>query len=74
MEQVKKEKKVYAISEQARINKYNYTKKWTKENTKMVALQLSKAKDQDLIDLLSKVDNRNGYIKKALRFFKENQK
>lgn len=41
-------------------------------NQKMVQeykLRLNKKTDADLIEILDAVDNKQGYIKKALRFF-----
>lgn len=42
-------------------NKYN------KENTLTVCLRLNKETDKDIIEILDKVDSKQGYIKELIR-------
>lgn len=63
----KKERKPQRLSEQALKNKRMYTAKWVRENTVSITVQLSKLKDQMIIDFLANVPNKNKYIKDLLR-------
>ena len=43
--------------------------KYDKENTVFVGLKLNKKTDKDIIDILSNVTNKQGFIKKVLKDF-----
>ena len=46
--------------------------KYDKENTVFVGLKLNKKTDKDIIDILSDVTNKQGFIKKVLKDFAKN--
>ena len=41
--------------------------KYDKDNTVQIKLKLNKKTDRNIIDMLSKVDNKQGYIKDLIR-------
>lgn len=41
--------------------------KYNKENTRNVALHLNVTTDKDILDFLSRKDNKTGYIKELIR-------
>lgn len=43
-----------------------YIDQWKKDHTRRYLLQLNLEKDHDLVELLSSVDNVNGFLKKLL--------
>ena len=47
--------------------KRKYENRWQKENVIRVTVKLYKNTDADLIDYLSDLKNRNGYIKQLIR-------
>lgn len=47
--------------------KLAYVKAYDKEHSVMVALKLSRKSDADIIEALNKVENRNAFIKQAIR-------
>jgi hypothetical protein len=46
---------------------YKYTKKYDQNNTTKVSLKLNINTDADIIEYLSKVDNKQGTIKQLIR-------
>ena len=46
--------------------------RYDKENTVFVGLKLNKKTDSDIIKMLSNVDNKQGFIKKALKEYSQN--
>lgn len=48
-------------------NKSIASNKYNKENTTQVILRLNKKTDDDIIEALSKVDSKQGYIKDLIR-------
>lgn len=46
---------------------------WTKENTTRVVLKLNNHTDADILDRLETVESKQGYIKKALRAYMEQE-
>ena len=41
--------------------------KWDKEHTKMISMKLNIETDRDILDRLDQAENRQDYIKRALR-------
>lgn len=41
--------------------------KYNKENTVQISLKLNRSTDADMIDSLSRVNNKQGYIKELIR-------
>lgn len=60
-------KKTYKLSETALVNKRRYTKEWQKKHNKTICIQMSDVNDQDIIDFLKTIKNRNKYLKDLLR-------
>lgn len=48
-------------------NKRKYVNEYNKQNMKDMILHLHKKNDADIIDMLSVVPNKNGYIKGLIR-------
>lgn len=48
-------------------NNYKYTKKYDQNNTTKVSLKLNVKTDADIIEYLSKVENKQGTIKQLIR-------
>ena len=48
-------------------NKLKYIKEYDKKNRKQVLLKLNKETDSDIIEALSHVTNKQGYIKALIR-------
>jgi hypothetical protein len=46
---------------------YKYTKKYDQHNTTKVSLKLNINTDADIVEYLSKVDNKQGTIKQLIR-------
>lgn len=49
------------------MGKYSAQERYDKENTVSVRLKLNKKTDADIIAKLSKVDSKQGYIKRLIR-------
>lgn len=47
----------------------NAQQRYDRENTVFVGLKLNKKTDKDIIEILSKVPNKQGFIKKILKEF-----
>ena len=41
--------------------------KWDRENTTRIGLKLQNNTDRDMLDILNRVDNKQGYIKALIR-------
>ena len=48
-------------------NKSIASNKYNKENTKQILIRLNKNTDEDIIDILEKVESKQGYIKNLIR-------
>lgn len=46
---------------------YQTQHKWNKENTTLINIRFMKNTEQDLLDHLSRQDNKSGYIKDLIR-------
>lgn len=57
------------LSEQALKNKRKYSTEWARKNTIIVSIQLRKGKDDDIIEYVKTVGNKNLLIKNILRDF-----
>lgn len=52
---------------QTRQEKNAVIEKWQRENLVRVVIKLNKNTDQDILDKLDSLDNRQGYIKALIR-------
>lgn len=52
---------------QAYKNKLKYTQEFTKQNYKQFKIMLHKENDADIIEFLTGIDNKNGYLKELIR-------
>ena len=48
-------------------NRRKAQSKWIRENTKGFYIRLNKSTDQDIIDHLAKLENKQGYVKDLIR-------
>lgn len=49
------------------MNKKTYDVNYIKTNCKQIVLMLNKNNDKDIIDFLSALSNKNGYLKELIR-------
>ena len=49
------------------MNKKDYDIKYAKEKSKRIYLLLNKEKDKDIIEILEKTNNKQGFIKELIR-------
>ena len=49
------------------MSRTNSQRRYDKRYTRMISLKLNRRTDQDILQVLEQCDNKNGYIKQALR-------
>lgn len=49
------------------MSRTNSQRRYDKRYTRMISLKLNRRTDKDILQVLEQCENKNGYIKKALR-------